>query len=160
MNSKSEEEKREINLKKFNKTSRYSKKSISFFELLLRNTSYTDLTFLYKEKEFFIYDYTKKKIFFYDFYIPELKIIIEYHGVMFHPKEDEINKKNWKCLFSNISYEDKMEYDLYKIKIAKDSGIDLLVIWEDENLNDAINKCLKIIKDKYDNYTREKNGTN
>lgn len=62
-----------------------------------------------------------------DIYIPELNKAIEYNGIWFH------------------SYPNKeKDYHYNKFKLARDKGIDLLFIWEDEFLYDADNVVLRI----------------
>lgn len=99
-----------------------------------------------ESKEFFIKD--NNDIYFYDFTIRSKKIIIEYNGVIFHPKNE---KSDWKSVF-NPNITAKMVYDKqkYKIDLAKNNGFNVLEIWSDDEHN--LKKCIEFIKNiiKYD----------
>jgi hypothetical protein len=84
-------------------------------------------------KEYYLYDSSANSIFFYDFCIPKIKKIVEYHGVSFHPnpswKKEKID--SWKCPFLNLTAAEKLKIDQYKENFAKSQGFDLLLIWSD-----------------------------
>ena len=98
-------------------------------------------------KEYFLYDVDSKKIFFYDFTIPKLKIIIEYHGKRYHPNPKwEIDKWD-KWNFMGLNANEKRDLDVYKNKIAEKSGFEVIEIFSDD-VNDeiielTINKIIK-----------------
>lgn len=95
-----------------------------------------------EKKEFFIKD--DNNIYFYDFTIRSKKIIIEYNGILFHPKNEN---SDWKSVFnSNIT--SKIAYDKQKNKIdlAKKNGFQVLEIWSDSD--DNLEKCIEFIKNK------------
>ena len=152
LNNKSPEEKIKINLSKFKNNCRYSKSSIKFLELLLKELDLLKIYYgkvYYGKNEFFIYDNDKKKINFYDFCFPELKIIVEYNGILFHPNKEVLSEKEWntwKNPFSNESAEEKYNKDQYKINLAKNKGFHVIVIWETETLCDSIHKIINYIK--------------
>lgn len=116
-----------------------SKESIKFFipiyrELRKNGFGRTDIYWGIKgSSEYFLYDNSINSIFFYDFCIPKIKKIIEYHGTAFHPnpnwKKEKFN--SWKCLFSNMSSFEKLKIDQYKENFAKSNGYDVLCIWSD-----------------------------
>lgn len=54
-------------------------------------------------------------LFFYDFTIPSLRIIIEFHGIVFHPKE---NEHSWISIYGE-TYENKYSIDKLKKEIAE-----------------------------------------
>lgn len=84
-------------------------------------------------KEYFLYDDTTNSVFFYDFCIPKINKIIEYHGISFHPNPSWNKEKfdSWKCTFLNISADDKLKIDQYKENHARSKGYDVLCIWSD-----------------------------
>jgi hypothetical protein len=126
---------------------RASKESLSIFEPLINilikdyNINYDDIYIGYKDKnEFFL----KKEdsIFFYDFVIRSSKIIIEYNGVLFHPK---MENSEWINPFDKkISAKMAFDKQQLKIKTAQEYGFKILEIWSDES--DNLNKCLDFIK--------------
>jgi hypothetical protein len=119
--------------------SKTSKESLRFFIPIykhLRNLNYSQSDIYWgigKSKEYFIYDTSTHSIFFYDFCIPKLKKIIEYHGTSFHPNPNWSSDKfnDWSCIFSNMSADKKLEFDQYKEKLVKDHGFDVLCVYSD-----------------------------
>lgn len=88
-------------------------------------------------KEYFIYDKDSKKIFFYDFSIPNLKIIIEYHGKRYHPNP-KWDKEKWdKWNFMGLNANEKRDMDVYKNKVAENYGFLVIEIFSDE-VNESI----------------------
>jgi hypothetical protein len=126
---------------------RASKESLVIFEPLINilieeyNIEYEDMYIGYKEKsEFFL----KKdnNIYFYDFTIRSKKIIIEYNGILFHPKTEN---SIWTNPFNKgINSEIAFKRQELKIKTAKENGFKVFEIWSDEH--DNLNKCLNFIK--------------
>lgn len=104
-----------------------------------------------KEKnEYFLWDNIHHKIFFYDFVIPKYKIIIEYHGIRYHPNPnwDKLVWDKWK--FINMDANTKRQLDVYKNSVAIRNGFEIFEIWADEkNLFDKdliINKIKQNLK--------------
>jgi hypothetical protein len=88
-------------------------------------------------------------LFFYDFTVPKLNIIIEYHGKMFHPNPEKVSdKESWKCLYSGLPYDIVLKNDLIKKQIAIDKGYEYLVVYSDDNLHLKINEIIKKIGKK------------
>lgn len=85
-------------------------------------------------KEYFIYDNISKRVYFYDFTIPDLKIIIEYNGEAFHPNPnwDDNKWNNWKSIYSNQTADEKYEFDTYKNSVAISKGYKVLQIWSSD----------------------------
>jgi polyhydroxyalkanoate synthesis regulator phasin len=114
--------------------------------------------------ELSIYDKVNKKMNFYDFSVPELKIIIEYHGERYHPNPERLSKKdwdNWKCYILNnknnfktvvLTADEKYELDQQKKNTAIESGYDYLEIWSYDNKEYNWNKIKKFLKTKNINY--------
>lgn len=133
---RSPEEIKEVLIKrtKFNK--RYSNKSKKYFEKII-NLLNLNLTYLYADFEYFIYK--DNKIYWYDLTIPELKIIIEYNGVIFHPRK----KDNW---VSTIA--DSIKRDNLKHEAALSNGFTVLYVWENEE-KETIDYILEVIRKQY-----------
>lgn len=114
-----------------------------------------DIYFGYEGKrEFFISDIDN--FFMYDFTIKELKIIIEYNGVKFHPNPNwkEDLKLNWKCVYSGMSYTEKYNFDKYKNNIAILNGFKVFTIFSDENKDEFIDKMKFEILNEYEKNRR------
>lgn len=92
------------------------------------------------KNEFFIRE--DSKIFFYDFTIRSKKIIIEYNGTLFHPKNE---KSNWVNPYNKETSECAFMRQKIKVDIAKSKGFRVLEIWSDED--DNLEKCINFIKE-------------
>lgn len=124
----------------------------------LRNNNFDIKDILWgvgKTYEYFIYDKDTKRVYFYDFVIPKLKLIIEYHGIKFHPnpkweKENKQKWENWKSLYNNFNANEKRKYDIYKNNVAVNNGFKIIEIFSDdiidiENKQNIINNIINII---------------
>lgn len=156
LNSKTDEEKKQIMLSKTKNLCRYSRESVIFFESLLNDTS---LKFLknydvnYGKNEMVLWNHVDKRPYFYDLSIPALKIIIEYNGSTFHPDINRLNEKellNWKCPLTKLTGPEKYKKDKEKNDFAISLGYDLLVVWDHEEFWKKSKKCKELIKRKYD----------
>lgn len=100
-------------------------------------------------KEYFLYNKDSKKVFFYDFTIPSLKIIIEYHGKRYHPNPKWDQEKWNKWNFMGLNAKEKRDMDVYKNKVAEDYGFEVIEIFSDE-VNESITELIinKIIEKK------------
>lgn len=110
----------------------YSKESILFFLPLYNfclDLGIPEDQIYWKETEYVINE--QSKIYFYDFTLRDLCIIIEYHGVAFHPKHPN---QDWKSIFTNHTAREKYEYDQLKNNVAKSKGFNLIEVWSDEDL--------------------------
>jgi hypothetical protein len=133
----------DINLRRCRWVKKYSKAACNFFEKIISEIEHLNLKIYWKDDEYFLWDYENKKIYFYDFYIPELNIVIEYNGIMFHPRKAD-------TIFVKVA--DSLEKDTNKERACRDRGIDFFVFWE--NIDDEItmaNNFAEIIKNKYEN---------
>jgi hypothetical protein len=126
---------------------RASKESLLLFhpliEILITEFS-IDIDDIYigdkNKKEYFIKE--GNKIYFYDFTIRSKKIIIEYNGIMFHPKNENstwINPFDIRTTNKEAFYKQKNKLD-----IAINKGFNVLEIWSDDN--NKFEKCLEFIR--------------
>jgi hypothetical protein len=127
---------------------RASKESLLVFSdvidwCLSNDIDHDDIYIGYKNKnEFFIKN--EKDIYFYDFTIRSKKIIIEYNGVAFHPKNEN---SIWQNPFDkNITSKEAYNKQKLKKEIAIDNGFKLLEIWSDSNVSENIKLCIDFIK--------------
>lgn len=85
-----------------------------------------------EKNEYFLWDNVHHKIFFYDFTIPKYKIIIEYHGIRYHPNPNW-DKSTWdKWKFMNMDADTKRQLDQYKNSVATRNGFEVFEVWADE----------------------------
>jgi len=98
-------------------------------------------------KEWHIYDKENKKSYFYDFTIPKLNLIIEYHGETWHPNPIwDVEKWNtWIHPHSKLTANERYNIDKQKNNIAQKNGWDVLVIYSSQPLNDMILTCIEKI---------------
>ena len=130
---------------------RASKESLSVFLPTLEfcinlGIEKEDIFLGYETKdEFFLKQ--KDKIYFYDFTIKSLNIIIEFHGIAFHSKNID---ENWRNPFTNETSEENINLRIIKNRVAKESGFELLEIWSDSPAYENIEICKKFILNKYE----------
>jgi hypothetical protein len=123
---------------------RASKESMIIFNRVidyLNNINILDFYVGYMDKsEYFLKD--GSKIFFYDFTIKSLKIIIEYNGVAFHPKLENLD--DFKSIYNRLSSIELYNKQKYKVDFAKSKGFKVLEIWSDDK--NGFDKCIEFIK--------------
>lgn len=86
-------------------------------------------------REFFIKSIDK--LYFYDFTIQPLKLIFEYNGSHIHPNKQLLTEnewQNWQHIFTKQSADEVYQFDQEKIKIAKDNGFDVIVLWDSDTI--------------------------
>jgi hypothetical protein len=154
---KSDDEKSKINLKRILRNKFFSNESFLFFKQLTSNLNLEKFRVKFGYDEIYIYNDHLKKIFFYDFCIPELKIIIEYHGSLWHANPLK-PKTEWKNKL--YTYEESLERDKIKRKTAEDLGYIYIEIWDYQRSdNKTINKILNIITKNVTIYDSNTNHT-
>lgn len=86
------------------------------------------------------------KWFSYDYTIKELNIIIEYHGEHCHPNPhmsaESWNK--WYHKYTKESANDRYKIDMYKKKLAEQSGYKYISVWHSENKDQCIERIRPI----------------
>ena len=129
-----------------------SKESLKFFIPLYKfcrklNIDKNDIYFgISGSREFFIKD---KSLpinggYFYDFCIPKLNIVVEYHGIFWHPK----NIDSWRNPFS--SFLEAKSKDEVKQLLAEQFGFDYYIVWSDDNKQVKFNELCNIIRLNYE----------
>lgn len=148
-NNKSEEEKQRILIAKTKGNKFYSNASQKFINKVIAFLP-SDLTFLYGDKEYFIY--YNKNIYFYDLFIPELKIIIEYNGSHVHPSKEKLSVEEWHK-WQNPFTKKNSDYcynrDQMKKHAALENNIQCIEFWDyDDNIIE-IQKLCNLINEEY-----------
>jgi hypothetical protein len=144
-NAKTNEERRDILIKRTKNSKKFSKRATIFFDRLYKDLIDLNLTWLYKENEYFLWgkdNNGKNRIYFYDLTIPEINIIIEYNGIIYHPRE----KDTWIT-----TVEESIKKDNIKKQIAENNNYKLFYVWDNENEEVALSKIKAIIIEEYDN---------
>jgi hypothetical protein len=122
-----------------------SKEADDFFRYLYNNIlkKYISEDLIYtesfgKKKEWFCND--GNNIYFYDFCIPELDLVIEYHGVHVHPKDK--NCDDWKHAYSKEDSLSVWNKDQYKKNlIANKFGFtNYFCLYSDDNKEEFVDK--------------------
>ena len=117
-----------------------SKQSTLFFEKLKEYIG-IDLIYGGKKQELKLFDKENMKTFFYDAYNKEEKIIIEYHGVAYHPREGDYD---WVGPFGH-TYAEVRARDEMKKQAALVAGYRYIEVWSDETLFEKIEKIKKLL---------------
>lgn len=143
--SKTDEEISEFNHKKYvncKSVNNVSKSSIIFFDRLI-DTINKEAYYGKKGNEISIqYDNTHR--YYYDCYIPEYNLIIEYNGINFHPKPLD---KEWYNNLSSVDYNKARYKDLKKKNIALNNGYRYIEVWSDDTIEHNIDYILRFIED-------------
>lgn len=150
LNSKTDEEKLQILIKKTKKLPYYSKQATLFFEKLITGLFPHNLEFFWKDTEMHIWDNDYKKLYYYDFTIRQLRTVIEFNGAHCHPSPrlTEEARNNWKCPYTSLIAEEKEEIDKRKKQVAEEKEFDVNYVWTDLNLQEQLENLIKKIKQK------------
>ena len=99
--------------------------------------------------EYFIRE--KNDIRFYDFTVPELKIIVEFNGSRYHPTKKHLQEKLSATSIAGCSniqdIKDRYQRDLDKVKLAKKNGYSVLILWDTETKEKNHRRLLKFLGD-------------
>lgn len=95
--------------------------------------------------EFFISD--DGKFFLYDFTIPKLNLIIEYHGIAWHGTSENDNRINPY----GVPLKETFIKDQHKKRIAEQNGFDVIVVWSTDNPIETENMIKDVINEKIKN---------
>lgn len=124
-----------------------SKKACDFFDKLINTIGDRYKIYCAQTElgEYGVYDHNSHVYYFYDFVIPELKICVEFNGDYWH-----CNPKKYDALFEHrqsgltakeIWEKDKVKHDC----LIKERGIDILVVWESDDLENKIKEIMEKI---------------
>lgn len=93
-------------------------------------------------REFVMNDMANSKIYFYDFVITSLKICVEYHGIIWHPRGD---LSLWSSPVIKDVYS-KYENDKAKEFCIVNAGYDVITVWSDCDKINAQTEIMEKIK--------------
>lgn len=102
--------------------------------------------------EYRLHNLVKNITFSYDFTLPNLKIIIEYHGEKFHPNVEKyglekLKEDNWGKYFK-LNLEESIKKDNAKKELALKNGFEYLELWSSDREEINKNKINNLIKQK------------
>lgn len=155
LNSKTDDEKMQINLKKINnmKFGAASKESMMIFSKIiefLKDNSIKYYVGIEGNSEYVIY--ANGRPYMYDFVIPSLQLCFEYNGEGFHPNPKWLtnNPKKWyewrQPFFNNDAFE-KRKFDMYKNSLLESMrGFKVIELWSSDPIDFNIEKALQEIK--------------
>ncbi len=146
---------RELKSQSGNVGNSYSKAACKLFDRVIDVLRVEGIVFnsvYYRDKEFSKWDTEMGRVYFYDFVINDIRLCVEYNGIMFHPKAGDYN---WTCLFSGKGYDEVMEYDMRKQDYIRSLGYELIVVWEDDifekSVERIVNACKGLLFNEKDN---------
>jgi G:T-mismatch repair DNA endonuclease (very short patch repair protein) len=147
LNSKSDEEKIEINRKKLFNNSGYSKVSQSLFWRVFDHFQSNDIRFEELNSEIIRYDKNNKKHYKYDYVDFTLKKCIEFNGDYWHCNPNKYNETFIHPIMK-ITANEIWNKDNMKNKWMEDRGFKILVVWESEykkNPDETLQKCINFL---------------
>ena len=125
----------------------YSKESIEFLEPIynyLLSLDFKDEDIYWKENEYCIKNKNKKR--FYDFTIPKLKLIIEYHGSFWHYNPDFNYGENYTNPLTGATLNELKERDKQKRQLAINNGFKIIEVFDTDNKKEKQKEIIDIIK--------------
>lgn len=150
LNSKSEEEKIEINRKKLFNNSGYSKVSQKLFWRIYDNFQKNDIRFEELNSEIIRYDKQNKIHYKYDYVDFTLKKCIEFNGDYWHCNPIKYNE-NFIHPISKTTAKEIWNKDNKKTEWMINQGYQVLTIWESEyrkNPQETLERCIDFINKK------------
>jgi hypothetical protein len=127
-----------------------SKESLRLFDPLSEKLQELGLTCYYGHstgKEWWLKT-QDGKVKFYDFTVPELKLIIEYQGERYHPNPETLSEaecSNWKTPYTNATANDVYANDQEKLKLANSNRFDVIYVWSSDDINKSLETILQIV---------------
>jgi hypothetical protein len=115
----------------------------------LKNLQIVEIRYGLKN-EICIHDIENKRSYYYDLFIetPQKKMIVEFNGNRFHadPRIPPAERHTWKTPFDpDLTWEQAFKYEEQKLKVANQSGIDVLVVWDYESEDQILKKVADFI---------------
>lgn len=148
LDSKTEEEKIEINRKKLMNNSGYSKISQNLFWRIYDNFTGNDVRFEELNSEIIRYDKKNKSHYRFDYVDFTLKKCIEFNGDYWHCNPNKYNEDFNHPIMKIPAYK-IWQKDKNKIQWMNDRNFEVLTIWESEfkkNPQQIIDKCIEFLK--------------
>lgn len=148
MDSKTDDEKREIIFKRLFNKGGFSKISQNLFWDIYNLFKNNNINFEELNSEIIKYDYSNKSYYKYDYVDNSNKKVIEFNGDFWHCNPNKYDPK-FKHKIINKTAQEIWDKDEIKNKFIINEGYDLLIIWESEyrkNPKIILEKCLEFLK--------------
>lgn len=134
---------------------RSSKESLKIFDRIAQQVSHLPITCIYGHEngcEWWLKT-QDNKIKYYDFTIPELKIIIEYNGEKYHPNTSKLSQQElleWKTPYTNTTAQEVIRNDEIKRRTALAYGYTIKYIWSSDDIESTITQVAHQIITQYE----------
>lgn len=159
LDAKTDEEKRDILIKKVQQGnkffSKWSQDMISDLLTLLKlNSIDVDMSpdnCCFGDNEYFIYDSTVKRVFFYDLIFRKERICVEFNGSHVHPNREALDDTQWEKWtqpFTKESAQVCFQRDKIKIESAQRKEFEVFIVWDSDNKESKFLEILKKFKEK------------
>lgn len=147
-----------LRFEQYNTVSRHvysSKSANAFFEELhnilnskLKEYSSLSVYFAQKSKEFCKFDKSSNKVYFYDYALPEYKIIVEYNGDLFHANPKIYESATIPPFRGNtLTASEMWKRDKLKHDAAASHGFDILYVWESDVKSNKDAELVRIVNE-------------
>jgi very-short-patch-repair endonuclease len=150
LDSKTDEEKIEINRKKMFNNSGYSKISQKMFWEIYKLYDKNNINFEELNGEVIRYDKVHNRHYRYDYVDFTKKIVIEYNGDFWHCNPEQYESNHIHKIM-NVSASYLWEKEKIKKEWMEKRGYDVLTIWDSEyrkNPQQTLDKCIKFLNNK------------
>lgn len=99
-------------------------------------------------KEWFLYS---ERIYFYDFTILSLGLIIEFNGEHIHPNINWSSEKKeaWSHAYTKEKFNEVLAKDTKKTNIAIEAGFEIITAWSQEPVEKTLTRVKEIINDRF-----------
>lgn len=124
----------------------FSKESIAYFEPIVEYAKFLipEIKVRWKGDEYWLK--SPKSVVSYDLTFPEIALIIEYHGVAFHPRYGDFL---WRNPYG-LTYQHQITKDAMKRNLAIENGFTFIEVWSDDKL--SYNFVKGILDEKINSY--------
>jgi hypothetical protein len=149
IDSKTEEEKIEINRKKLFNNGGYSKISQNLFWSIYENFKNNKINFEELNSETIRYDKINKRHYRFDYVDHSKKKCIEFNGDYWHCNPDKYNESFIHPILK-VTSKEIWKKDIDKINWFRKRGYEVFIVWESEyrkNPKQTVEKCIKFINE-------------
>ena len=147
-NSEEEAQERYTNRKKKkNLGGTVSKESTRFIERIIDIYNLEGKEYYYDKNEYRLERLEDGRFYYYDFTIPDFKLIVEYHGVGFHPNPewDPDTWTKWLHPYNKKSANHIYVLDRQKKEVAEQNGFNVIEIYSDD-IEKGLNEITEFFK--------------
>jgi len=143
-----------------NTRGRASKQSMKLFGPLIEKLQDLNLKIYVgssDNREWFMHDTVNQCVRFYDFCIPSLKLIVEFHGEKYHPNPQLLTAEEWskwRTPYTGKSADEVRLIDKLKENIAIENGYEYHVVWSTCDITQAMNRLYHMIQHKLSTVNR------